>query len=229
MLKYEPLENWKVARKAKGASFDPDVFLTTVNHGRSLSERRTGQIIFSQGDAADSVFYIVRGKIKISATSEQGREAVVGVLGERDFFGEGCLISQRLRLATALSMTDSAVMRIEKAEMIRVLRVEPALAEVFTAHLLTRNSRVEADLIDHLFNSSEKRLARTLLLLANFGKEGRPEPIATKISQGTLAEMIGTTRPRVSFFMNKFRKLGFIEYNGDLKIHSSLLSVVLRD
>ena len=218
-----------MARKAKGAAFDPDVFLTTVNHGRSLSEYRTGQIIFSQGDPADSVFYIVRGKIKISATSEQGREAVVGVLGEGDFFGEGCLISQRLRLATAVSMTDSAVMRIEKAEMIRVLRVEPALAEVFTAHLLTRNSRVEADLMDHLFNSSEKRLARTLLLLANFGKEGGPEPIATKISQGTLAEMIGTTRPRVSFFMNKFRKLGFIEYNGQLKIHSSLLSVVLRD
>jgi CRP/FNR family cyclic AMP-dependent transcriptional regulator len=223
------LENWKVARRAKGASFDPDVFLTTVNHGRSLSECRTGQIIFSQGDAADSVFYIVRGKIKIAATSEQGREAVVGVLGERDFFGEGCLISQRLRLATAVSMTESAVMRIEKAEMIRVLRVEPALAGVFTAHLLTRNSRVEADLMDHLFNSSEKRLARTLLLLANFGKEGGPEPIATKISQETLAEMIGTTRPRVSFFMNKFRKLGFIEYNGELKIHSSLLSVVLGD
>jgi CRP/FNR family cyclic AMP-dependent transcriptional regulator len=223
------LENWKVARRAKGASFDPDVFLTTVNHGRSLSECRTGQIIFSQGDAADSVFYIVRGKIKIAATSEQGREAVVGVLGEGDFFGEGCLISQRLRLATAVSMTESAVMRIEKAEMIRVLRVEPALAGVFTAHLLTRNSRVEADLMDHLFNSSEKRLARTLLLLANFGKEGGPEPIATKISQETLAEMIGTTRPRVSFFMNKFRKLGFIEYNGELKIHSSLLSVVLRD
>jgi CRP/FNR family transcriptional regulator, cyclic AMP receptor protein len=219
----------EVARKAKGAAFDADMFLTTVNHGRSLSTCRAGQIIFSQGDPADSVFYIVRGKIKISATSEQGREAIVGVLGEGDFFGEGCLISQRLRLATAVSITDSAVMRIEKAEMIRVLRVEPALAEVFTAHLLTRNSRVEADLMDHLFNSSEKRLARTLLLLANFGKEGGPEPIATKISQGTLAEMIGTTRPRVSFFMNKFRKLGFIEYNGQLKIHSSLLSVVLRD
>jgi CRP/FNR family cyclic AMP-dependent transcriptional regulator len=168
-------------------------------------------------------------KIKIAVTSEQGREAVVGLFGEGDFFGEGCLIGQPLRLATAAAMTDSSVMRLEKAEMIRVLHVEPAFSEMFTAHLLTRNSRVEADLVDHLFNSSERRLARTLLLLANFGKEGRPEPITTKISQETLAEMVGTTRPRVSFFMNKFRKLGFIDYNGDLKVHSSLLSVVLRD
>ena len=171
----------------------------------------------------------MRGKIKIAVTSEQGREAVVGLLGERDFFGEGCLIAQPLRLATATSMTDATVMRVEKAEMIRVLHAEPAFAELFTAHLLTRNSRIEADLVDHLFNSSEKRLARTLLLLANFGKEGRPEPITTKISQETLAEMVGTTRPRVSFFMNKFRKLGFIDYNGEIKVHSSLLSVVLRD
>jgi CRP/FNR family cyclic AMP-dependent transcriptional regulator len=200
-----------------------------VNHGRTLSEYRTEQVVFSQGDAADSVFCIVRGKIKIAVTSEQGREAVVGLFGEGDFFGEGCLIGQPLRLATAAAMTDSSVMRLEKAEMIRVLHVEPAFSEMFTAHLLTRNSRVEADLVDHLFNSSERRLARTLLLLANFGKEGRPEPITTKISQETLAEMVGTTRPRVSFFMNKFRKLGFIDYNGDLKVHSSLLSVVLRD
>ena len=151
------------------------------------------------------------------------------MLGEGDFFGEGCLIAQPLRLATAASMTDAAVMRVEKAEMLRLLHAEPHFAEVFTVHLLTRNSRVEADLADHLFNSSEKRLARALLLLANFGKEGRPEPIIAKISQGTLAEMIGTTRPRVSFFMNKFRKLGFIQYNGRLQVHSSLLSVVLRD
>jgi CRP/FNR family transcriptional regulator, cyclic AMP receptor protein len=171
----------------------------------------------------------VRGKIKIAVLSEQGKEAVVGLLGKGDFFGEGCLIAQSLRLATATSMTDTTAMRIEKAEMIRVLHAEPAFAEVFTAHLLTRNSRVEADLADHLFNSSEKRLARTLLLLANFGKEGQPEPITTKISQETLAEMVGTTRPRVSFFMNKFRKLGFIDYNGELKVHSSLLSVLLRD
>jgi len=218
-----------MTRIAKTASFDPDAFLATVTHGRTMAEYRTGQVIFSQGDAADAVFYIVRGKIKIVVTSEQGREAVVGLLGEGDFFGEGCLIAQSLRLATAAAMTDATVMRLAKAEMIRALHAEPDFAEVFTAHLLTRNSRIEADLVDQLFNSSERRLARTLLLLANFGKEGRPEPITTKISQETLAEMVGTTRPRVSFFMNKFRKLGFIDYNGELKVHSSLLSVVLRD
>jgi CRP/FNR family transcriptional regulator, cyclic AMP receptor protein len=218
-----------MATKGEIASFDPDMFLATVNHGRTLSEYRTQQVIFSQGDPADSVFYIVRGKIKIAVTSEHGREAVVTLLGDRDFFGEGCLIAQPLRLATAASMTDVTVMRVEKAEMIRVLHAEPAFAELFTAYLLTRNSRTEADLVDHLFNSSEKRLARTLLLLANFGKDGRPEPIATKISQETLAEMVGTTRPRVCFFMNKFKKLGFIDYKGGLKVHSSLLSVVLRD
>jgi CRP/FNR family cyclic AMP-dependent transcriptional regulator len=216
-------------RKAKSASFNPDVFLATVNRGRSMSEYRTGEVIFRQGDAADSVFYTVRGKIKIAVTSGQGREAVVGLLGEGEFFGEGCLIGQRLRLATAAAMTDATVLRIEKAEMIRVLHAEPAFSEVFTAYLLSRNSRVEADLVDHLFNSSERRLARALLLLANFGKEGKPEPIVAKISQETLADMIGTTRPRVSLFMNKFRQLGFIDYNGGLKVHSSLLSVVLRD
>ncbi len=217
-----------MTRKAKTASFDPNAFLATVKNGRTMTEYRTGQRIFSQGDAADSVFYIERGKIKIVVTSEQGREAVVGLLGDGDFFGEGCLIAQSLRLATAAAMTDATVMRLAKAEMIRVLHAEPAFAEVFTAHLLTRNSRIEADLVDQLFNSSERRLARTLLLLANFGKEGRPEPITTRISQETLAEMVGTTRPRVSFFMNKFRKLGFIDYNGELKVHNSLLSVVLR-
>src|SRR5579871_6901318 len=214
-----------MARKAQSASSNPSVFLASVRRGRTVVEYRTGQAIFSQGDAADSVFYIVGGKIKIFVISEQGREAVVALLGEGDFFGEGCLIAQPLRLANASSMTDATVMRFEKAEMVRLLRAEPAFAAAFTAHLLTRNSRVEADLVDHLFNSSEKRLARTLLLLANFGKEGKPEPITTKISQGTLAEMVGTTRPRVSFFMNKFRKLGFIDYNGELRVHSSLLSV----
>jgi CRP/FNR family cyclic AMP-dependent transcriptional regulator len=218
-----------MATKGEIASFDPDVFLATVSHGRCMSEYGAGRVIFSQGDAADSVFYIARGKIKIAVTSEQGREAVVGLLGEGDFFGEGCLIAQPSRLATAATMTGATVMRVEKAEMIRVLHAEPAFAEVFTAHLLTRNSRIEADLVDHLFNSSEMRLARTLLLLANFGKEGKPEPITIKISQETLAEMVGTTRPRVSFFMNKFRKLGFIDYNGEIRVNSSLLSVVLRD
>ena len=218
-----------MARKVKGPSFDPSLLLATAGRGRTKLEYRSERVIFSQGDAADSVFYILQGKIKIAVTSEQGREAVVALLGEGDFFGEGCLIAQPVRLATAASMTDATVMRVEKAEMLRLLQAEPVFAEVFTVHLLTRNSRVEADLVDHLFNSSEKRLARALLLLANFGKEGRPEPITAKISQETLAEMIGTTRPRVSFFMNKFRKLGFIEYNGRLQVHSSLLSVVLRD
>jgi CRP/FNR family cyclic AMP-dependent transcriptional regulator len=161
-------------------------------------------------------------------TSKQGKEAVVAILGPRGFLGEGCLIGQPLRLATATAMTDSSVMRIEKPEMVRVLHEQPAFAEVFTAYLLTRNSRVE-DLVDQLFNSSEKRLARVLLLLANFGKDGKAEPVTTRIGQETLAEMVGTTRPRVSFFMNRFRKLGFVEYNGDLQVHSSLVSVVLRD
>jgi CRP-like cAMP-binding protein len=204
-----------MARKTQSSSFDPAVFLTTVDQGRSKSEYRAGQVIFSQGEAADSVFCIVRGKIKIAVTSGQGREAVIGIFGDRDFFGEGCLIAQPVRLATATAMTD--------------VTVEPALPGVFTIHLLTRNHRVDADLVDHLFNSSERRLARVLLLLANFGKEGKPEPITTKISQETLADMIGTTRPRVSFFMNKFRRLGFIEHNGNLKVHSSLLSVLLRE
>jgi CRP/FNR family transcriptional regulator, cyclic AMP receptor protein len=218
-----------MARKVKGPSFHPNLLLGTAGRGRTKLEYRSEGVIFSQGDAADSVFYILRGKIKIAVTSKQGKEAVVALLGEGDFFGEGCLIAQPLRLATAASMTDATVMRVEKAEMLRLLHADPNFAEAFTVHLLTRNSRVEADLADHLFNSSEKRLARALLLLANFGKEGRPEPIIAKISQETLAEMIGTTRPRVSFFMNKFRKLGFIEYNGGLQVHSSLLSVVLRD
>ncbi len=215
--------------KDKIASFDLALILATVGHGRSNGEYRAGEVIFSQGDAADSVFHIVQGKVKIAVTSRQGRKAVVGLFGDGDFFGEGCLIGQPLRLAAADAMTDTEVVRIEKAEMIRVLHAEPAFAEVFRAHLLTRISRVEADLVKHLFNSIERRLARVLLLLANFGKEGTPEPITQKISLETLAEMIGTTRPRVSDFMNKFRKLGFIEYDGDLKVHSSLLSVVLDE
>jgi CRP/FNR family transcriptional regulator, cyclic AMP receptor protein len=218
-----------VVGKANKIRFDPKVFLATVDGGRTLATYQKDDVIFSQGDPADAVFYVETGKVKIVVVSEHGKEAVVAVLGAGAFFGEGCLIAQPLRLATASSMTESSVMRVAKAEMIRILKKEQEFAAVFTAHLLIRNSRFEEDLVDQLFNSSEKRLARTLLLLANFGKEGRPEPIPTKISQETLAEMVGTTRPRVSFFMNKFRKLGFIDYNGHLKVHSSLLSVVLRD
>ena len=214
---------------AKDAAFDPKALLVTVSHGRTLLPFRKDGVIFSQDGPADSVFYIQKGKIKLTVASPQGREAVVGIFGPGDFIGEGCLIGQTLRLATARAMTDSDVTRVTKPEMTRILRDEPAFASLFTAYLLTRNCRVEEDLVDQLFNSSEKRLARTLLLLANFGKEGGPQPITTPISQETLAEIIGTTRSRVSHFMNKFRKLGFINYNGHLEVHSSLLTVVLRD
>ena len=210
-------------------TFDPKAFLATVGPGHTVSDLRKNEVVFLQSAAADAVFYIQKGKIKIVVSSEQGKEAVVGVMGPGEFFGEGCLIGQPLRLATAKTMTESQVVRVSKAEMVRVLHAEPRFAELFMTHLLTRNSRVEEDLVDQLFNSSEKRLARTLLLLANFGQDGGPQPITTPISQETLAEIIGTTRPRVSVFMNKFRKLGFIEYNGHLEIHSSLMSVLLRE
>jgi CRP-like cAMP-binding protein len=209
--------------------FDPKAFLATVSRGRTVSDYQKGDVVFLQSSPADAVFYVQKGKIKIVVASKQGKEAVIAILGPGDFFGEGCLIGQPLRLATARAMVESEVTRVGKAEMIRVLHAEPAFGELFMAHLLTRNSRIEEDLVDQLFNSSEKRLARTLLILANFGKDGGPQPITTPISQETLAEIIGTTRSRVSQFMNKFRKLGFIEYNGHLQIHSSLLSVVLRD
>ena len=200
-----------------------------MDGGRSLVDLHRDGIIFAQGDPADAVFYIQAGKIKVTVTSEQGKQAVVAILGAGEFFGEGCLNGQPLRLATASALGEAEVMRVQKDEMVRVLHAEPTFAEMFMAYLLTRNSRVEEDLVDQLFNSSEKRLARTLLVLANFGKDGAPQPITTKISQETLADIVGTTRPRISFFMNKFRKLGFIEYNGDLKVHNSLLSVVLHD
>src|SRR5512144_1396515 len=218
-----------MAEKAKAAPFDPKVFLATINGGRSISKYRRGETVFSQGKPADAVFFILKGKVKVTVVSEQGKEAVVALLGPDEYCGEGCLTGQPLRLATAVAMTECEIMRLEKATMIRVIHEEPAFAEMFVSHLLARTSRVEADLVDQLFNSSEKRFARALLLLANFGKEGRPEPIIANISQETLAEMIGTTRSRVSFFMNKFRQLGFIEYNGNLAVHSSLLSVVLHD
>jgi CRP/FNR family cyclic AMP-dependent transcriptional regulator len=215
-------------RKAK-PPFDPKVFLSKINGGRATSEYRKDKIVYRQGDPADSVFYIRSGKVKTTVVSEQGKEAVVGLLGTGDFFGEGCLTGEPLRLSTVSAMTECVIVQMRKADITRVIHEEPAFAELFIAHLLSHNSRVEEDLVDQLFNSSEKRLVRTLLLLANFGKEGRPEPIIAKISQETLAEMIGTTRSRVSFFMNKFRKLGLIDYNGNIEIHSSLLNVILRD
>jgi len=217
-----------MAKKTKPV-FDPQAFLATVSRGRTVTNFRKDAIVYRQAAAADSVFYVQKGRIKISVASKQGKEAVIAILGPGEFFGEGCLIGQSHRLATAKAMIESEVMRVGKAEMIRVLHEEPTFGELFMAHLLTRNNRVEEDLVDQLFNSSEKRLARTLLILANFGKEGGPQAITTPISQETLAEIIGTTRPRVSHFMNKFRKLGFISYNGHLEVHASLLSVVLRD
>ena len=209
--------------------FDPKAFLATVGEGRSVTKSREGEVVFSQGDPADALFYVQRGKVKVTTLSSQGKEAVVAILGAGDFFGEGCLAGQPLRISTVAAIVDSSIARLAKADVIRVLQEQPAFSELFMAYLLARNVRMEADLIDQLFNSSEKRLARLLLLLANFGKEGRPEKVVAKISQETLAEMIGTTRSRVSFFMNKFRRLGFVEYNGGLEVHSSLLSVVLHD
>jgi CRP/FNR family transcriptional regulator, cyclic AMP receptor protein len=217
-------------RKTAGAPlFDPAVFLATAALGRDISKHSKKEVIFAQGDDADAVFYIKKGKVKVAVISEQGKEAVVALLGPDEFVGEGCLIGQPKRLATASAMTECETMRVEKAEIQRVIHDEPAFSEMFVSHILTRNARVEEDLVDQLFNSTEKRLARVLLLLANFGKEGRPEPILAKISQETLAEMIGTTRSRVSHFMNKFRQLGFIDYNGYLEVHTSLLGVLLAD
>ena len=210
--------------------FDPKIFLAKVGEGKTVSSYRKDQIVFSQGETADAVFYIQQGKVKLTVLSEQGKEAVVAIVGAGHFFGEGCLNGHPLRIATTRAVDDDCVItRLEKATMIATIHKEPEFSELFMSYLLTRNSRIEEDLIDQLFNSSEKRLARLLLLLANFGKEGTPEPIVGKCSQEMLAEMIGTTRSRVSFFMNKFRKLGFIEYNGKLEVHSSLLNMVLHE
>jgi CRP/FNR family transcriptional regulator, cyclic AMP receptor protein len=217
-------------RKAAGVPmFDPAKFLATAAVGRDISRHSKKAVIFAQGDDADAVFYIQKGKVKVAVISDQGNEAVVGLLGENEFVGEGCLLGQPKRLATASAMTECETMRVSKTEIQRVLRDEPTFCQMFVAHILARNARVEADLVDQLFNSTEKRLARLLLLLANFGKEGRPEPVIAKISQETLAEMIGTTRSQVSHFMNKFRQLGFIDYNGHLEVHNSLLGVLLTD
>ena len=209
--------------------FDPKILLNRIGDGRTILDYMSGQIIFTQGDPADAIFHIQKGKVKLTVVSKPGREAVLAIMGPDDFFGESCLAAQPRWMKSARAIDDSTIIRVEKQAMIGLLRREPAFSELFMTQLLSRNLRIEEDLVDQLFNSSEKRLARILLLLANFGKEGKPEPLIAKISQETLAEMIGTTRSRVSFFMNKFRKLGFIEYNGGLHVHSSLLNVILLD
>ena len=209
--------------------FDGRCILTSVGAGRSSMTLQPKQIIFRQGDAADSVYYIEAGKVQLTVVSEHGKEGVIAMLGAGEFFGEGCLAGQPLRMASASTMAKATLFRIEKAAMIRVLQERPAISEIFMAFLLSRNIQIEADLVDQLFNSSERRLARLLLLLANFGKEGKMETIIPSINQDILAARVGTTRSRINFFMNKFRKLGFIEYNGGLKIHSSLLNIVVHD
>ena len=212
------------------AAFDPRLFLTKLTAGKTSREYQVGEFVFSQGDTGDAVFYIQGGKVKLTVVSKRGKEAVVAILPEGSFLGEGCLAGRPLRMSTASAVQRSTVIRVEKETMIRLLHQEPEFAERFVAYLLSRNIRMEEDLVDQLFNSSEKRLARLLLLLANFGQESKPIPVVAKMSQETLAEMIGTTRSRVSFFMNRFRKLGFIDYNGGgMHVHSSLVSVVLHD
>ena len=214
----------KIARE-----FDPNTFLATIGEGRTIVAAQKKQTIFTQGDRADAVFYIQKGKVRLTVVSKTGKEATVGIVGEGNFFGEGTLAGQLLRMGSAVALTDCDLLRVEKKAMLNALHREHAFSDLFVSYLLARNIRYEEDLVDQLFNSSEKRLARILLLLAHFGKEGVPETVIPKISQETLAEMIGTTRSRVSFFMNRFRKLGFIHYNGGLQVHSSLLNVVLHD
>jgi len=209
--------------------FDPKLFLAKIGQGKTHTDHPKNQKVFSQGDAAQAIFYIQKGKVKLTVVSKQGKEAVIAILGAGDFFGEGCLAGQPLRMSSVTTITECSIVRLDKADTVRVLHDEPAFSEMFLHYLLSRNIRIEEDLVDHLFNSSEKRLARVLLLLANFGKEAKPETVIPKMSQETLAEIIGTTRSRVSFFMNKFRKMGFIAYNGHLEFHSSLLNVVLHD
>src|SRR5580658_9822512 len=213
----------------KKNEFDPNTFLATIGAGRKFVLFPKNQRIFTQGDNADAVFYVQTGKVRLTVVSKTGKEATIGILGDKGFFGEGSLAGQELRMGSATALTDCAVMRIEKKAMMEALHREHEMSDMFVAYLLARNIRYEEDLVDQLFNSSEKRLARILLLLARFGKEGAPESIVPEISQTTLAEMVGTTRSRVNFFMNRFRKLGFIHYNGGLQVHSSLLNVVLHD
>jgi len=209
--------------------FDPKSFLAQVGEGHSVGKYSKDHVVYTQGDSCDAIFYLQSGKAKLTVVSTSGKEAVVAIVNAYEFFGEASLSGQPMRAATVRTLTDSVIVRLEKVAFLRVFRQEPSFAEFFMRHLLSRTIRVESDLVDQLFNSSEKRLARLLLLLANFGKESKPEPILAKISQETLAEMIGTTRSRVSFFMNKFRKLGLIEYNGEIEVHSSLLNLVLHE
>lgn len=217
-------------RNRQTAAFDPEAFLEQAGVGRTLVNLKKDQVLFSQGDEADAVFYIKKGALKLTVVSPRGKEATVALLEAGNFVGESCIaVAERVRLVTARALTRCALMRIERKEMVRVVHEERAFADVFVSFLLERNVRIQADLVDQLFNSSEKRLARVLLLLAHFGKEGKPENVIPKISQEVLAEMIGTTRSRVNFFMNRFRKLGFIKYNGGLEVHSSLLNVILHD
>ncbi|HEV8327148.1 MAG TPA: Crp/Fnr family transcriptional regulator [Nitrospiraceae bacterium] len=211
------------------STFRPQTFLKQIGNGKTTLTCPKKQVLFSQGDTADAVFYIQAGKVKLSVVSQQGKEAVIALLEKGSFFGEGCLAGQLVCMASATTLEDSILVRIERTAMVRVLHNEPAFSEMFLTYLLRRNIRIQEDLVDQLFNSSEKRLARVLLLMAHFGKEGKPEPVVPKISQDTLAEMIGTTRSRVSFFMNKFRKLGFVYYNGGMHVHSSLLNIILHD
>src|ERR1700722_3257764 len=218
-----------LAAANKYRTFNPKTFLSTIDHGRTVTAFAKKQRVFVQGESADAVFYIQQGKVRLSVVSTKGKEATIGLLNERDFFGEGCLAGQTRRMCSATAMTDCSVMCIKKKPMMEVIHRERTFSDMFVAYLLTRNIRYEEDLVDQLFNSSEKRLARILLLLAHFGKDGKPEVTIPKISQETLAEMVGTTRGRVNFFMNRFRKLGFVRYNGGLEVHSSLLSVVLHD
>ena len=215
-------------KQERKPTFDLKGFLSKANGGTIAQYGLNGRV-FEQGDKADAIFYIQKGKVKLSVISKQGKEAVIALLGEGEFFGEGCLAGQPLRMSTAVAMSDCTVMKLDKLAVVRLLHEEPSFSEMFVGHLLSRNIKIEEDLVDQLFNSSEKRLARVLLLLAKFGKEGQTEDVIPKMSQETLAEIIGTTRSRVSFFMNRFRKLGFIEYNGGMKIHSSLLNVILHD
>jgi len=210
-------------------NFDPGAYLAKPGTARTIAKYRKNQIVFSQGDAADAVYYIQKGKVKITVVSDRGKEAVVCMLGPDEFFGEGCVAGQSARISTAATTIETVVLRIDRAEIVRLIQEHPGFSAIFVDHILKRSIRIEADLVDQLFNSSERRLARLLLLLANYGQDGAPVPIIAKISQETLAEMIGTTRSRVSHFMNKFRKLGLISYNGHIEVHKSLLNLVLHD